>query len=67
MSIASLFSIKVTSPLTHMVSSTVRGVAQSLLGVWSFGDIITRSILLSLTPYLTLIPFPSFTAVAHHQ
>jgi len=41
MSLASLLSIKVTSPITHMVSSAVRGVAASLLGVWLFGDIIT--------------------------
>ncbi|EEB98488.1 hypothetical protein MPER_01990 [Moniliophthora perniciosa FA553] len=32
MSIASLLSIKVTSPITHMISSAVRGVAASLLG-----------------------------------
>lgn len=42
MSIASLMSIKVTSPITHMVSSAVRGVAASLLGMWLFHDIITR-------------------------
>ncbi|TFK25442.1 hypothetical protein FA15DRAFT_668520 [Coprinopsis marcescibilis] len=41
MSIASLMSIKVTSPITHMVSSAVRGVAASLLGIWLFRDIIT--------------------------
>ncbi|KAH9941547.1 hypothetical protein B0H21DRAFT_752438 [Amylocystis lapponica] len=41
MSIASLLSIKVTSPITHMVSSAVRGVAASLLGKWLFHDVIT--------------------------
>ncbi|PFH51140.1 hypothetical protein AMATHDRAFT_175710 [Amanita thiersii Skay4041] len=41
MSIASLLSIKVTSPITHMVSSAVRGVAASLLGMWLFRDVIT--------------------------
>ncbi|KAH8112243.1 hypothetical protein DFH11DRAFT_1608740 [Phellopilus nigrolimitatus] len=41
MGIASLLSIKVTSPITHMVSSAVRGVAASFLGVWLFHDIIT--------------------------
>lgn len=41
MSIASLLSIKVTSPITHMVSSAVRGVAASILGVSYFGDIIS--------------------------
>ncbi|KAF7800233.1 hypothetical protein EIP86_011480 [Pleurotus ostreatoroseus] len=40
MSIASLLSIKVTSPITHMVSSAVRGVAASLLGRWLFKDVI---------------------------
>ncbi|KAF9011918.1 hypothetical protein BDQ17DRAFT_1272309 [Cyathus striatus] len=41
MSIAALLSIKVTSPITHMVSSAVRGVAASLLGMWLFQDVIT--------------------------
>ncbi|KAG6887968.1 hypothetical protein C0995_011361 [Termitomyces sp. Mi166 len=31
----------VTSPITHMVSSAVRGVAASLLGMWLFHDVIT--------------------------
>ncbi|TBU41405.1 hypothetical protein BD309DRAFT_965359 [Dichomitus squalens] len=42
MSVASLMSIKVTSPITHMVSSAVRGVAASLLGVWLFGDLVSH-------------------------
>ncbi|KAI0357883.1 hypothetical protein OH77DRAFT_1398296 [Trametes cingulata] len=42
MSLASLMSIKVTSPITHMVSSAVRGVAASLLGVWLFDEVVTR-------------------------
>jgi len=41
MSIASLLSIKITSPITHMVSSAVRGVAASVLGMWLFHDVIT--------------------------
>jgi len=41
MSISSLLSIQVTSPITHMISSAVRGVAASLLGMWLFHDIIT--------------------------
>ncbi|KAK2460807.1 hypothetical protein APHAL10511_007277 [Amanita phalloides] len=41
MNIASLLSIKVTSPITHMISSAVRGVAAGLLGVWLFHDIFT--------------------------
>lgn len=41
MSIASLLSIKVTSPITHMISSAVRGVAGSLLAMKLFKEIIT--------------------------
>jgi len=41
MSLASLLSIKVTSPITHMVSSAVRGVAASLLAMRFFGDVMT--------------------------
>ncbi|KAH7101204.1 hypothetical protein BKA62DRAFT_703877 [Auriculariales sp. MPI-PUGE-AT-0066] len=40
--IAGFLSIKVTSPVTHMVSSAVRGVFQSVLGIWLFGDIISN-------------------------
>ncbi|KAI0365005.1 hypothetical protein BV20DRAFT_973705 [Pilatotrama ljubarskyi] len=42
MSLASLMSIKVTSPITHMVSSAVRGVAASMLGVWFFDEVVTQ-------------------------
>ncbi len=41
LSIASVLSIKVTSPITHMISSAIRGVAASFLGVALFGDILT--------------------------
>ncbi|KAJ7241723.1 hypothetical protein B0H12DRAFT_1133495 [Mycena haematopus] len=41
MSLASLLSIKVTSPITHMVSSAVRGVAASLLGMRLFQEVIS--------------------------
>jgi len=40
--IAGFVSIKVTSPTTHMVSSAVRGVVQTALGVWFFNDILTQ-------------------------
>jgi len=39
--LAGFISIKITSPVTHMVSSAVRGVAQTFLGQWIFGDIIS--------------------------
>ena len=56
-------SIKVTSPITHMISSAVRGVAASFLGMWLFKDVITRyvySLALSLTKLaLIAIQIPS--------
>jgi len=41
LSIAGVLSIKITSPITHMISSAVRGILQSAMGVWAFGDVIT--------------------------
>jgi GDP-fucose transporter C1 len=41
--VSAVISIKVTSPITHMFSSAVRSVFQTLLGVWLFGDILTAS------------------------
>jgi len=59
--IATLSSIKVTSPVTHMFSAAARSVLQTLLGVWIFGDVITStrgmSILITLagTLYFTWV------------
>jgi hypothetical protein len=53
MSLASLLSIKVTSPITHMVSSAVRGVAASVLGVWLFGDIISGCVIFAFMCHVT--------------
>lgn len=53
MGLASVMSIKVTSPITHMVSSAVRGVLASLLGMWLFGDIISGGRASSITIILT--------------
>lgn len=39
-----MLSIKVTSPITHMISAAVRGVIQTFMGVWFFGDVITSYI-----------------------
>jgi len=63
MSIASLLSIKVTSPITHMVSSAVRGVAASLLGMWLFHDIITSGRASSIT--IILLGSIYYTWVKH--
>jgi solute carrier family 35 (GDP-fucose transporter), member C1 len=41
LSIAGVLSIKITSPITHMISSAVRGILQSFMGVYFFGDVIT--------------------------
>ncbi len=65
MSIASLLSIKVTSPITHMVSSAVRGVAASLLGMWLFHDIITMFVPEVPAIFLTLFTLIYTGAVLH--
>ena len=44
--IAGFMSIKVTSPITHMVSSAVRGVVVTVFGVWFFHDVITTCVCL---------------------
>ncbi|CAE6392934.1 unnamed protein product [Rhizoctonia solani] len=46
--VASLISIKVTSPVTHMFTSAVRSVLQTVLGVLIFKDIITTNRLASI-------------------
>lgn len=66
MGIASLLSIKVTSPITHMVSSAVRGVAASFLGVWLFHDIITTYAVANLFVMECCLPADSLTAAAPH-
>ncbi|KAF8153028.1 hypothetical protein B0H34DRAFT_800288 [Crassisporium funariophilum] len=65
MSIASLLSIKVTSPITHMVSSAVRGVAASLLGMWVFHDIITTGRASSIA--IILLGSILYTWVKHRE
>ncbi|KAM0756320.1 hypothetical protein T439DRAFT_321024 [Meredithblackwellia eburnea MCA 4105] len=39
--IAGFLSIKVTSPISHMISAAVRGVLQTFLGIWVFGDVVS--------------------------
>ncbi|KAK9729368.1 hypothetical protein K7432_000333 [Basidiobolus ranarum] len=41
--IAGFLQIKVTSPVSHMISSAVRGVLQTILAVYFFGDDLTGS------------------------
>jgi len=65
MSIASLLSIKVTSPITHMVSSAVRGVAGSLLAMCIFHDIITSGRAASIA--VILLGSIYYTWVKHQE
>ncbi|KAG0294286.1 hypothetical protein BGZ98_001832 [Dissophora globulifera] len=46
--LAGFLQISKTSPTTHMVSGAVRGVLQTLLGYFAFGDIITSGRLLGI-------------------
>ncbi|TPX74188.1 UDP-glucose---hexose-1-phosphate uridylyltransferase [Chytriomyces confervae] len=50
--IAGFFQIKVTSPVTHMISSAFRGVLQTLLAVAFFHDILTSSRIMSIAMIL---------------
>ncbi|KNZ55388.1 hypothetical protein VP01_2698g2 [Puccinia sorghi] len=47
-SLAGFLSIKITSPVTHMVSSAVRGVLQTILGTVLFGDDISANRFISI-------------------
>ncbi|KAJ1300989.1 hypothetical protein OPQ81_003413 [Rhizoctonia solani] len=63
--IATLFSIKVTSPITHMVSSAVRGVIQTFFSVWIFHDVISLGRGTSIT--LILVGSIYYTWVKHEE
>ncbi|RSH94472.1 hypothetical protein EHS25_004275 [Saitozyma podzolica] len=47
-SFAVFFSIKVTSPVTHMISSAARGVLQTMLAVYFFGDVLSKGRVISI-------------------
>lgn len=49
--IAGLLSIKVTSPVTHMFSSAVRSVLQTILGVQLFGDLLNTYVVWRGSPW----------------
>nr|GAT43348.1 predicted protein [Mycena chlorophos] len=53
LNISNSLSIKVTSPITHMFSSAAKGVIQTLLGMWIFGDIMTGSRVWSISTITT--------------
>ncbi|ORY49895.1 hypothetical protein BCR33DRAFT_753051 [Rhizoclosmatium globosum] len=46
--VAGFFQIKVTSPLSHMISSAFRGVLQTVLAVLLFNDVISSSRIMSI-------------------
>ncbi|KAI1319683.1 hypothetical protein EDD11_003377 [Mortierella claussenii] len=46
--LAGFMQISKTSPTTHMISGAVRGVLQTLLGYFAFGDIITTGRLMGI-------------------
>ncbi|KAF8980191.1 hypothetical protein BGZ46_004532 [Entomortierella lignicola] len=46
--LAGFMQISKTSPTTHMISGAVRGVLQTLLGYFAFGDIITSGRLMGI-------------------
>ena len=48
-----LLSIKITSPVTHMFSSAMRSVLQTLLGIWIFSDILTTYVITCTFPVTT--------------
>ncbi|CAE6481635.1 unnamed protein product [Rhizoctonia solani] len=63
--IATLFSIKVTSPITHMISSAVRGVIQTFFSVWIFHDVISLGRGTSIS--LILVGSIYYTWVKHEE
>ncbi|KAJ7461752.1 hypothetical protein B0H11DRAFT_2055871 [Mycena galericulata] len=73
MSIAGLLSIKVTSPITHMISSAVRGVASSFLGLWFFHDVISSgrassiAVVLAGSIYYTWVKHQETAAAAAYE
>jgi len=63
MSLAGVLSIKITSPITHMISSAVRGVASALLGVWLFHDILSTGRISSIV--IILVGSIAYTWIKH--
>ncbi|KAF9919177.1 hypothetical protein BX616_000030 [Lobosporangium transversale] len=51
--LAGFMQISKTSPTTHMISGAVRGVLQTLLGYFAFGDIITSGRLMGIVLILS--------------
>ncbi|KAG0149979.1 hypothetical protein CROQUDRAFT_668870 [Cronartium quercuum f. sp. fusiforme G11] len=71
--VAGVLSIKVTSPVTHMISSAVRGVFQTALSALIFGDVITTGrlgsivIILAGSIYYTWVKDQELDAARHSK
>ncbi|KNC96572.1 uncharacterized protein SPPG_08159 [Spizellomyces punctatus DAOM BR117] len=65
LNVASFFQIKITSPVTHVVSSAARGVLQTILAVWIFNDTVT----IARASSILVIIFGSglYTWIRHHE
>jgi len=63
--IAGFLSIKITSRITHMISSAVRGVVQSFIAVLIFGDVITTGRASSI--FLILFGSVYYTWIKHKE
>ncbi|TPX64617.1 hypothetical protein SpCBS45565_g05745 [Spizellomyces sp. 'palustris'] len=65
LNVASFFQIKITSPVTHVVSSAARGVLQTILAVWIFNDTVT----ITRASSILVIIFGSglYTWIRHHE
>ncbi|KAJ3384155.1 hypothetical protein HDU92_003750 [Lobulomyces angularis] len=51
--VAGFLQIKVTSPVSHMISSAVRGVIQTILAIIIFGDSVTEAVVIGTVLILT--------------
>ncbi|KAJ3218995.1 hypothetical protein HK099_004844 [Clydaea vesicula] len=51
--VAGFLQIKVTSPVSHMISSAVRGVIQTILAIMIFGDSVTEAVVIGTVLILT--------------
>jgi GDP-fucose transporter C1 len=58
--LAGFLQIKVTSPVTHMISSAVRGVLQTIIAVWIFSEVLTAPRVLGILFILTGSAFYTF-------
>ena len=63
--VAGFLQIKVTSPVTHMISSALRGVLQTLVAVVCFGDVVSAGNAVGIA--LVLAGSSWYTWARHHE